>query len=300
MKSSITLARRLRYITACVFLLSPLAHAQLEDLPAVSKYTRQSDGSVLQQDGVYNVFQGFVQTQGAKVLPSGSLPFTQSTLNNITGRAVMPRQIWDAIGSHAKSYFTLSGNATISGISYGFVNLSSAGEAYKNSNPQDPVIVFFGTDLFTYPGQTPGTSQWYFSFTFKNIYRFAGGNWFFFQEFNAYLWVDINSGSLANGFWAYMIAPGHTSWIFLGRNGNFYDLRDSNKDGINNLPDSEAGAQPMSGYIFMNTPFASDPQGSAWYYFAQFPDANWMLNLKIPNPGPGDWHLVKGPVSTQN
>lgn len=282
---------------AMAFLLSlPAVHAQLESLPSVALYTRQSDNFVLQQNGVYNVFEGFVQTQGAQLLSPDSLPFSQSTLNNINGRAVMPRQAWDAIGGFAKTYFTVSGNVTIGGIAYGFVNLSAAGEAYKAEHQpiSDPVLNFFGNDLFTYPGNTPGTSQWYFSFTFKNVYRFAGGNWFFFEEFNSYLWVDIQSGSLANGFWTYAIMPeGNVSWAFLGRNGNFYDLRDSNHDGINNLPDSAAGAQTLDGYIFMETPLAGDPSGSAWYFFSQFSDGNWMLNLNIQDPGPGDWHLVR-------
>lgn len=168
---------------------------------------------------------------------------------------------------------------------------------------EEAVIAFFADDLFIFPGSVPATDQWYFSFTFKDIFHFSGDNWFYFQHLNTYLWVDTNSGSLSQGFWAYAIFPGqHSSWIFLARDGNFGDLRDSSGGW---LPDSEAGNQTLSGYLFMDSPMPSDPQGSAWYYFSEFFlsdggwDGNWLLNLSIPNPSSGDWHLLSGPVSTQ-
>ncbi len=156
--------------------------------------------------------------------------------------------------------------------------------------PTDPAIAFFADDLFGFPG-----SQWYFSFTFKDIHHFPGGNWFLFNELNSYLWVAINSSSLAEGFWSYatMTFADHTSWIFMARDGNFYDLRDPGHTGVNTLPDSEAGAQTLNGYIFMVDPIPGDPPGAQWYYFSQFGDENWMLNLGIENPTNEDWHRVR-------
>lgn len=161
--------------------------------------------------------------------------------------------------------------------------------------PVDQAVAFFADDLYVFDGSQPGTSQWYFSFTFKDIFHFVGNNWFFFEQFNAYLWVALNSGSLADGFWSYTMFPGfnHATWIYMARDGNFYDLRDPGHTGVNTLPDSAAGAQTLDGYIFMQQPMPGDPAGPAWYYFSEFADGNYLLNLNIDNPDATDWHLLR-------
>lgn len=156
--------------------------------------------------------------------------------------------------------------------------------------PLDPALAFFGADLYIYPGTTPGTNAWYFSYTFKDLYHFAGDNWFFSRPFNSMLYVETSQGSLASGFWSYFIFPeGNTSWGFMGRDGNFYDLRDTNKDGAPNIPDSEAGDQTLSGFIYLETPFPGDPEGPGWYYFEEFPNGNYIIKM---GPVPGDWHKL--------
>lgn len=163
--------------------------------------------------------------------------------------------------------------------------------AYPAQNPPPPpAVAFFGRDLFVFAGSDPDQSQWYFSFTFKDLYHFKGGNWFYFESFNSYLWVDIFSGSLGNGFWAYSIFPdGSASWVFLGRNGNFGDLRDTPAARI---PDWAAGGQRLDGYLYLLNPLPGDPPGPAWYYFSEFADGNYLLNLKIQDPTPEDWHKL--------
>lgn len=153
-------------------------------------------------------------------------------------------------------------------------------------------LAVFGNDLHSLSGAGPDTSQWYFSFTFKDLFHFADGNWFYALQFNSYMWVDAENGALATGFWAYHVFPSHSTWVYTQRNGLFSDLRDSTGDGINDLADEAAGDQPMSGYMYLESPFPGDPEGPAWYYFEQFPDGNWIVQVDNPN---AEWHLLKSP-----
>lgn len=162
------------------------------------------------------------------------------------------------------------------------------------TNPTESVILFFGPDLYIYPGNQKGTSQWYFSYTFKNMFHYSGSQWFFFEEFGAHVWADIQSGTPAAGFWSYVIFPdGHSSWCFMGRDGNFYDLRDTNKNGIQDIPNNAAGNQVLNGYIFLQTPFPSDGESPSWYYFTEADDGNWLINTSLANPTATDWHRLK-------
>lgn len=155
-------------------------------------------------------------------------------------------------------------------------------------------VAFFGNDLYKFPGSQNQTSQWYFSFTFKSVYHFTGDNWFFFDEFNSLFYVNTSIGNLASGFWAYMMAPGgHSTWVFIARDGNFYDLRDSNFDGNNDLSDDQAGDQTLTGFMFVQTPFPGDPAGSQWYFFSQYPSGNWIINMGLSSPAADDWHQLR-------
>lgn len=161
----------------------------------------------------------------------------------------------------------------------------------RDNHPATNVPVeFFGDDLFTFPGSQPGTDQWYFSFTFKNVFHFAGTNWYYFREFNAYVYLTAANGSLADNFWAFMVYPDHSTWAYTGR-GLFGDLRDSTGDGLPDLPDDEAGAQPLNGYIYLHESFTNDLTGSSWYYFGEYHDGNWMLQQDNPA---AQWRFVAG------
>lgn len=184
----------------------------------------------------------------------------------------------------------------VPGIDAGFFpsNPMVAGSGGNGGGDAEPGVAFFGDDLFVFGGSEPGTDQWYFSFTFKSLYHFSGDNWYYFEEFDAMLWIAVDSGSLADGFWAYAIFPnGHSTWIYLGRDGNFGDLRDSNGDGTHDLDDSEAGSQPLKGYMVLEDPMPGDPSGSSWYYFEQFPNGNYIINLSLSDATSEDWHKLR-------
>lgn len=160
---------------------------------------------------------------------------------------------------------------------------------------RDVIEDLFGPDLYVFPGSTPGTDQWYFSFTFKSIYHYAGSNWFFFDVFDTHLYIESTHGSLEDGFWAYLTLDEHTTWIYTGRDGYFGDLRDTNGDGSPDIDDSLAGDQPMRGFIFIQTALPGDPEGSAWYFFGEYPNGNWIVNMSLTDPGPEQWHLLREP-----
>lgn len=173
----------------------------------------------------------------------------------------------------------------------GWSQLYKLGYLPQQQGPiEEPVIAFFGDDLYNFGGNA-FEDQWYFSFTFKSIYHFTGDNWFFFEELNAFVWVNTDMGSVDTAFWAYadFLSEGHTAWIYLGHDTGFHDLRDSNGDGTNDLPDSAAGDQPLNGFYYMLQPFFGDPSGANWYYFSELEDGNWTISTAFENPESGDW-----------
>jgi hypothetical protein len=167
------------------------------------------------------------------------------------------------------------------------------------------IINWFGNDLFDFrPAVGPETSQWYFSFTFKNMYHFAAGNFFYMQELDASFYFDPNSGnkSLRNGVWAWSNTlfpnqPATGTWIYISDENGFNDLRDSQVpgtvrgDGTLDLTDSQAGSQVLNGYFYIMSPAGYDAGGPGFFFFSEFGDGNW-----ITRAGTTNWVKLSDPV----
>lgn len=147
----------------------------------------------------------------------------------------------------------------------------------------DFIISWFGSDLLDYDDQRPASEdQWYFSWTYKNIYHFAASNWFTFQELQATVFLDPNSGgrNLDDGIWGYTqnLFPGQTegTWMYLARKFRFNDLRDSDGDGTLDLSNSEGRNATLSGSIYILTPSGYDTEGPGWFAFSEFAGGNFI------------------------
>jgi hypothetical protein len=157
------------------------------------------------------------------------------------------------------------------------------------------VVSWFGSDLYDYDaGLAPDNDQQYFSFTYKNIFHYAASNWFFVLEMKSSIFIFPDSG---NKFWAYTnnLFPGQSSGIFMflaGSNG-FSDLRDSNGDGTNDLPDGEAGNQTLDGTIYVTDASGYDANGAGWFWFSEYADGNWIKRLGDDN---SPWVKLTDPV----
>ncbi len=162
------------------------------------------------------------------------------------------------------------------------------------------ITSWFGSDLYDYDaGLAPENDQQYFSFRYKNIYHYETSNWFFFLELKATLFLFPDSGnkSLEGGIWAYTnnLFPGQASGIFMfiaGSNG-WNDLRDSDGDGQNDLPDGEAGNQTLDGTVYLTDASGYDANGAGWFFFSEYPDGNWMIRL---GDAGAQWVKISEPV----
>ena len=61
-------------------------------------------------------------------------------------------------------------------------------------------------------------------------------------------------------------------------------------DGVNDLPDSEAGSQPLSGFLFLIDSFPGDASGGGWYFFGEYPDGNWIRQMDNPS---AEWRKLR-------
>ena len=149
------------------------------------------------------------------------------------------------------------------------------------------IVSWLGSDLYDYdPNLGPDQTQNYFSFTFKGMRHYADNNWFFFYSLKAALYINPNTGSrnLDDGVWMYtrnLFTTDTTTqvdgtWIYIARKFGWNDLRDSNGDGIPDLPDGQAGAQRLEGSMYIKTPSGYDTKGEGWFYFSEFADGNWI------------------------
>jgi hypothetical protein len=145
------------------------------------------------------------------------------------------------------------------------------------------VVSWFGSDFYDYqPGVAADVNQWYFSFRFKNMFHFAADNWFYSQEFDAIMfWLpDSGNKSLDGGVWVYTsnLFNGQTegTWVFISGINGFHDLRDQNEDGVLEIPDGDAGAQSIEGWLYVKNPSGYPSAGEGFFFFGEYPDGNWI------------------------
>lgn len=148
-----------------------------------------------------------------------------------------------------------------------------------------PVLAWFGDDLFKYNAALPvDQNQWYFSFTFKNIFHFAANRWFFFEELEAQIFVahDTGTGNLETGVWMFTrnLFPGQTegTWMWVSGVNGFRDLRVKY-----DVSDAEAGNQVLEGYIYVINPSGYDDGGPGFFYFSEFPEGNFIRRVGAEN-----------------
>ena len=163
----------------------------------------------------------------------------------------------------------------------------------------DFIVSWFGSDFFDYkPAVDADTNQWYFSFTFKDMFHFAVSNWFYFAEMDATIYVNPNSASKSlDGVWVYTsnLFPDQSAgtWMYIARGNDWNDLRDSDKDGVNDLGDGAAGGQTADGFIYIVNPDGYDAQGAGWFFFSEYGDGNF-----IKRAGANPWVKLSDPVGT--
>jgi hypothetical protein len=160
------------------------------------------------------------------------------------------------------------------------------------------IVSWFGTEMFDYlPEVDADTDQWYFNFRFKNMYHFAGSNWFHIQEMDANIFIQPNSGnrSIQDGIWAFTrnLFPEQDvgTWIYIAGKNELRDLRDSDGDGVNDLADNEAGNQNVGGWIYVKTPSGYDDGDEGFFWFGEYDDGNFIWragdfdnNIKLRDP----------------
>jgi hypothetical protein len=149
-----------------------------------------------------------------------------------------------------------------------------------------PILAWFGDDLFKYNADAPyDENQWYFSFTYKNLYHFAANKWFYFEVFDAtfFLANDSASGTRENGFWAFTrnLFPEQTdgTWVFISGVNGFQDLRVRHS-----VPDEQAGLQNIDGFLYIMDPSGyPDDEGEGFFFFGEFEDGNYITRFGVDN-----------------
>lgn len=163
----------------------------------------------------------------------------------------------------------------------------------------DFIVSWFGSDFFDYkPAVAADTNQWYFSFTFKDMFHFTVSNWFYFAEMDATIFINPNSAQKSlDGVWVYTknLFPGQTlgTWMYIARGNDWNDLRDTDKDGIFDVGDGAAGGQTVDGFIFIKDANGYDTKGPGWFFFSEFNDGNY-----IKRAGDNPWVKLSDPVGT--
>ena len=145
------------------------------------------------------------------------------------------------------------------------------------------IVSWFGSDLYDYRlDRAPEVNQWYFSFRFKNMFHFAADNWFYSEELDATLFWRPDSGTktLDGGVWVYTsnLFNGQTAgtWVYISGNNGFHDLRDQDEDGVLEIPDGQAGAQNVNGFLYVKNPTGYPSAGEGFFFFGEFGDGNWI------------------------
>ncbi len=156
------------------------------------------------------------------------------------------------------------------------------------------IVSWFGPDFYDYDdAKGPDVDQWYFSFTFKNLYHFASTNWFYSEELNTYLYFAPNSGLRSlEGVWVYTnkLFPASTAgtWMYLGRTFGWKDLSAAAGPG-------QAGNQTLDGFIYVDNMNGYHGQtGSGFFFFSEYADGNFII--KVGDPGGSWWIKLTNPV----
>jgi len=217
----------------------------------------------------------------AEVLPDGSLKLPDGTIIPV------PEGTVDGSGNLVVGGVTIP-KPTATLLPNGNLDLGDGTILTVPALPKggEFIVSWFGADLFDFNAALPATtSQWYFSFTLKTLYHFAADNWFYLLPFDATFYFKPESGnkSLPAGTWVYTnnLFPGQTSgtWIWMSAANGFRDLRDSNGDGVLDLPDSEAGAQALNGFMYIKNPSGYPTTQEGFFFFGEFNDGNYIWRV---------------------
>jgi hypothetical protein len=146
------------------------------------------------------------------------------------------------------------------------------------------IVSWFGSDLFDFDTSKPADqNQWYFSYTFKNMYHFAADNWFYSLEMDATLYFRPDSGnkSLEDGIWVYtnnlFNGQASGSWIWLSGQNGFTTLVDTDSDG-------EVGDEAVSGFIYVKNASGYPTTEEGFFFFGEYPDGNFIWRVgDLPN-----------------
>jgi hypothetical protein len=170
----------------------------------------------------------------------------------------------------------------------GIISTDAPANSHANS-----VIDVFGHDLFKYESAKSSIqSQWYFSFQFKLCYHFGDSNWMWFQEFDSIVYVVAKPATYPQGFWGWVadigVLKGGSGWIWFS---SFTDLLAMAGD-----DPIKATEQKLTCYFYVQTGEAIDHDQGSWYYFSEFTEGNWALNLsKYPDgASSANWIRIGG------
>lgn len=186
----------------------------------------------------------------------------------------------------------------------------------------DFIVSWFGDDMYKWEQSPVTVDQYYWNFKFKFINHQASGNWFWSDEFSAWMFVSPDGSSVDTGFWAYFVGlfdgtainhasvPAQTNglWAYLwtGPQADFFnDLRDQDLNGTYEIDAGNTGNYVMDGFLWLlNDANGYDSAGGGLFWFSEYESkygnndpaddqGNFITRMTEGNAAPSDAYWMK-------